>query len=93
MVVQKKFFPNISLDNDEIYIAHLLGIIESIDELSSLQITKGTSGYKFRLAPSVPNYNEILLQEILKFHNQLKIKLTLSKSMKTSSVIFFEIIL
>ena len=91
MNIVKKHFPKISLDNDEIYLYHLIGVIESIDEYSSLQITKGVNGYKFRLAPSLPKYNNSLFEEILKLHNSLRIKLDISKSIKTSSVIFFEI--
>jgi hypothetical protein len=36
-------------------------------------------------------YNEMLLQEILKLHNLFKIKLNLSKSIKSSATITFEI--
>ena len=91
MVISKKFFPKIIPDNDAIYIAHLSGIIDSIDEYSSLEITKNLNSYRFRLAPSIPLYVPSLLEEILKFHNMFKIKLDLSKSIKTSNTIVFEI--
>lgn len=80
-------------DNDTLYLAHLEGIINSVDELSSLEITKSTNSYKFRLAPSLPKYIPMLLEEILKFHNMFRIKLDLSKSIKSSSTIVFEITL
>jgi DNA-binding phage protein len=91
MEVQKKFFPKILSDNDQAYFDHLLGIIDSVDELSSLQITKSSSSYDFRLAPSVPRYTKMLLEEILKFHNMFNIRLDMSKSIKTSGVIMFKI--
>ena len=91
MEINKKFFPQVMKDNETTYFMHLQAIIEAIDELSSLEITKGPTSYHFRLAPSLPMYNEMLLEEILKFHNLFQIKLNLSKSIKTSATICFEI--
>lgn len=78
-------------DNEIAYFAHLEGIIDSIDELCSMEVTKNPHSYHFRIATSVPKYNEMLLQELLKFHNLFQIKLDLSKSIKTSATIVFEI--
>lgn len=91
MEVIRKGFPKIILDNDEVFLSHLEGIISSVDELCSLQIEKTSSSYKIRIAPSVPVYTELLLKEIINFHNLFNIKLDISKSIKTSGVIFFEI--
>lgn len=91
MQINKKFFPEVMQDNELAYFAHLEGIIDSIDELSTLEITKNPHSYHFRLAASVPRYNELLLEELLKFHNIFQIKLDLSKSIKTSATITFEI--
>lgn len=78
-------------DNEIAYLAHLEGIIDSVDELSILEITKNPHTYHFRLAASLPKYNDMLLEELLKFHNLLQIKLNLSKSIKSSATIVFEI--
>lgn len=91
MQIHKKFFPEILLDNDANYLAQLEGIISSVDEHASLEITKAPESYKFRLAPSLPKYTNLLLQEILQFHNMYGIRLDLSKSIKTSSTINFQI--
>lgn len=91
MQLSKKFFPEIIPDNEEVYFQHLEGIIDSIDELSILEITKGLDSYTFRLVPSLPKYNNMLLEEILKFHNLFQIKLDLSKSIKASATISFQI--
>lgn len=91
MIVNKRFFPEVMLDNEIAYFSHLEGIIGSVDELSSVEITKKPNAYHFRIAPSLPMYSQMLLQEILKFHNMFKIKLELSKSIKSSSTICFEI--
>jgi len=91
MTVSKRFFPEVMPDNETAYFAHLEGVINSVDELSSLEITKNPHSYHFRLAPSLPKYNELLLEEILKLHNIFKIKLNLSKSIKASATIVFEI--
>lgn len=79
------------LENEKAYFAHLEGVISSVDEFSSLQITRTNDAYIFRLAPSVPKYNNMLLEEILKLHNMFRIKLDLSKSIKSTGTIVFKI--
>ena len=91
MTVNTKFFQNVLLDNETAYFKNLIGIIESVDELSTLEITKNPNSYHFRLAPSLPKYNELLLEELLKFHNMFQIRLSLSKSIKSSATIVFDI--
>lgn len=91
MLINRKHFPPIISDNEELYFQHLIGVIESVDELSSLQITKIPYGYHFRLAPSLPKYNNMLLEEILKLHNLYGIRLDISKSIKSSGVLSFKI--
>ena len=91
MTVSKRFFPEVMPDNELAYFAHLEGVINSVDELSTLEITKNPHSYHFRLAASLPKYNELLLEEILKLHNIFQIKLNLSKSIKASATIVFEI--
>lgn len=93
MQISKKYFPQVMQDNEMAYFAHLEGIIGSIDELSIVEITKNPNSYHFRIATSVPRYNEMLLEELLKFHNILQIKLDLSKSIKSSATIVFDITL
>ena len=78
-------------DNDEIFLAHLEGVISSVDELCSLEITKSLESYRFRIATSLPKYNNMVIEEILKFCNMFKLRIDMSKSIKTSSVITFEI--
>jgi len=91
MTINKRFFPEVMPDNEVAYFAHLEGVINSVDELSILEITKNPHSYHFRLVPSVPKYNQMLLEEILKLHNVFHIKLKLSKSIKSSATIAFEI--
>jgi hypothetical protein len=93
MQISKKYFPEVMQDNELAYFAHLEGIISSVDELSTLEITRNPNSYHFRLAASVPRYNEMLLEELLKFHNLLQIHLDLSKSIKSSATIVFDITL
>lgn len=91
MQIHKKFFPPVMQDNELAYFAHLEGVIDSVDELAIMEITKNPKSYHFRLAPSLPKYNQLLLEEILKLHNMLHIHLNLSKSIKSSATIVFEI--
>lgn len=78
-------------DNDEVFLAHMEGVISAIDELCSLEITKNLESYRFRIATSLPKYNNMVIEEILKFCNMFKLRIDMSKSIKTSSVITFEI--
>jgi len=91
MEINRKHFPKIMQDNDEVFLAHLEGVISSVDELCSLEITKLSDSYRFRIACSLPMYNNMVIEEILKFCNMFKIRINMSKSIKTSSVISFEI--
>lgn len=91
MQINRRFFPQKMQDNDEIFIASLLGVIESVDELCSVEITKKPEAFHFRIAASVPKYNNMLIEEILKFCNMFKLHIDMSKSIKTSSIITFEI--
>jgi hypothetical protein len=93
MILHKKFFPEVLGDNETAYFLHLLGVIESVDEDCSLEITKHPNSYNFRLAPSLPKYNELIIKELLKLHNLFSIKLDMSKSIKTSGAINFQIYL
>ena len=91
MDINKKHFPKVMQDNDEIFLAHFEGVISSVDELCSLEITKSIDSYRFRIAASLPKYNNMIIEEILKLCNMFKIRVDMSKSIKTSSVITFEI--
>jgi hypothetical protein len=91
MEISRKHFPKVIQDNDEVFLAHLEGVISSVDELCSLEITKLSESYRFRIATSHPMYNNMLIEEILKFCNMFKIRVDMSKSIKTTSVITFEI--
>jgi hypothetical protein len=91
MYIVKKYFPEVMGDNEVAYFNHLFGVIESVDELCSMEITKKPTAYHFRIATSVPKYNEMLLQEILKLNNLFNIRLNMSKSMKSSATIVFDI--
>jgi len=93
MQVEKRFFPKIMADNDEIYFSHLEGIIDSVDELCSMEVVKHPNHYSFRIAPSLAKYTNAIIEELFKFHNQFQIKLNMSKSIKTNAVIAFKITL
>jgi hypothetical protein len=81
------------LDNDENYIQHMSAVVESVDEYASMEIAKACDSYYFRIAASHPRYNMMLLEEILKLNNLYKLKLNLSKSIKSSGTLSFNIAL
>jgi hypothetical protein len=91
MDVNKKFFPSIMPENEAVYFASLYGVIESVDELSSLEITKTPKAYLFRLIPSLPKYTNLIIEELIKFHNLIGIRLDMGKSIKSTAVITYSI--
>ena len=91
MEVQRRGFPTIISDNDEVFIQMLIGVVGSVDELSHVDIVKTPFNLHFRVAPSTPVYFNNLLQEILKLNNMFSIRVEMGKSMKTNSTITFNI--
>ena len=91
MQIIYRFFPEILTDNDENYFQLVSAIIESVDELASLEVCKMPTTYNFRLIPSMPKYTNTLIQELTKLHNLFKIHMEISKSIKSSSVIIYKI--
>lgn len=91
MEIHRKGFTGVIKDNDEMYIRHICGFVESRDELSSLEIFKTPCGYKFRIAPSMPKYINHIMSGLIKINNIYGIHLNFSKSIKSSSVITFDI--
>lgn len=91
MIIKKKFFPAILKENEEMYFAHIEGIMSSVDELCSMQITYTGEKYIFRIAPSHPKYMNLIIEELIKYHNLLNIRLEFSKSIKTTSIILFKL--
>ena len=73
------------------YFQMLQAVIESVDELSQLRINKKPQAVAFVLTPSAPRYAQHLLKEILSYHTAMGIQLTLSKSIRTTTTIQFEI--
>lgn len=91
MEIQKKFFPSILLDNEQNYFAQIEGVISSVDELCNVLITKKADCYDFRIATSLPMYNNMLIEELIKYHNLLNIRLELSKSIKSTGTVQFKV--
>ena len=89
MEVCRKHFPELIPDNDDVFIRHLQGILESIDEFSAMEVTKVPDGIFFRVVSSIPKYTIPLLEEVLKFCNNYKLRLELSKSIKSSGSLTF----
>lgn len=89
MEINKKYFPSVMKENDKIYFSYLEGVVCSVDELCCMQITNKPEKYEFRIATSHPKYTNMLIEEIIKYHNILNIKLEFSKSIKTTSTVSF----
>lgn len=92
IVFQKKHF-DIIPDNDEVYFEYLLGVLEAIDEYTHIQATKIASGYNIRISASAVKYNSAVLKELLRLHTLLGLHIDISKSIKSSGVISYKILL
>lgn len=91
MIVEKRNFPKIMRNNDELYFSHLIGVLESVDELCTLLILKDGDKYIFKISPSIPKYTNSIIDELFKFHNKYNMRLDMSKSIKTTATIAFKI--
>ena len=91
MQIIYRFFPEILTDNDENYFSLLRASVESVDEYASLEVSRMPEPYNFRLIPSMPKYTNTLIQELTKLHNLLHLKMDISKSIKTCSVVSFKL--
>jgi len=80
----------ILLDNDRSYLCLLESVINSVDELSSMEVRKNPNNFSFRIALS-GNYIPVLIKELNSLHNMMKIRVDFSKSIKSSSTLHFKI--
>ena len=78
-------------ENELTYLNYLRAALDSTDELSTVEVYKNPYTYSFRIACSNPRYSQIVLSQLLDFHNLFNIKLDISKSIRNTSTINFEI--
>lgn len=78
-------------ENEKQFFLQLEKSIEQIDELSTMEINRFPNSYNFRIACSSSKYIQPLLKQLLDFHTNLGIKLDVSKSIRNSFTINFEI--
>ena len=78
-------------DNDASYLALLEGMVNSVDEYSTMAITSSPTGYYFRISPSSPKYINLLMDQLTSMNKYFGIMLNFSKSMKSSGVISWNI--
>jgi len=91
MEILRKNFKKIDEDNNEVFISHLIGIIQSVDELSSVELVNDKDVILVRIAPSMAIYINLLIEQLLQFFNLFKMKVEMSKSIKTTNKIVFNI--
>jgi len=84
-------FVTVLPENEKSYFSVLEGLINSVDEFSTLEIRRNLDNYSFRIATSSPIYRSSLIEELNKLHNLFRIKVDFSKSMKTTSTISYKI--
>lgn len=93
MFLKASDLPTIIPDNDFRYFTMLEGIINSVDAKASVDISKKPKSYITRISPSSPDIEDInkIIKEIITLHKLLGIHIDLSKSIKRSGIIFYEI--
>jgi len=78
-------------ENEMTYLNHFQGLVNSSDELATVEIFKNPNTISCRIACSNPRYTQVVLKQILDFHTLLNIKLNLSKSIRATQTINFDI--
>ena len=91
MTIERINFPPVIPDNETTYLNYIEGLISSIDENSSMLMSRGINGLSIRIAPSEYRYFEEILKVIKRFHTMLGIQVEFSKSMKAGMNITFNI--
>lgn len=89
MNIVKKDFPSILKDNELAYFSLLEGVINSVDELSSVEARRNPKNYQFRIATSGREYLNPLIESLNEMHKLFGIKLNYSKSIKSACAITF----
>lgn len=83
--------PSILPDNDILFISHLEGIINTIDEFCYGEVIKSKDEYIFRLTPSIPKFINDIIHQINLINNFFHITVEFSKSIKSTNTITFKI--
>lgn len=91
MTVYYKDVPKTIPDNERAYFGLLEGVLNSTDDLSTMEVRRNPSSYLFRIATSSPVYLVPLVEKLNDLHNLLGIRLNYSKSIKNLSSISFTI--
>lgn len=91
MKIIYKNIGSVVLENDRAYLNVLEAVLNSVDELCTLEINKEPKAYSFRVATSSPSYLTPIIESLNSLHNAFNIKVDFSKSIKSSSSIFYKI--
>lgn len=91
MTVYFKDIPKVIPDNERSYFNLLEGVLNGVDELSTMEVRKNLSNYSFRIATSKPVYLSLVIEKLNELHSMLNIRLSYSKSIKNISAISFTI--
>jgi hypothetical protein len=86
-----KDVPKVIPENEMAYFSILESVVNSIDELSTLEIRKNVDNYSFRVAITSPSYLSPLVEQLNHLHNLLRIHVNYSKSIKSSSSLSYKI--
>lgn len=92
MTIEKTNFSTEHIpDNDAAYFSLLEGIVNSVDQYSTMAITKSPETYHFRISPSSPKLINLLIEQLISMNKCMGIMLNFSKSVKSASSISFNI--
>lgn len=87
----KRKLPTIVLDNDDLFISHLEGVVNSIDEFCWGEVEKAGDYYLFRLNPSIPKYVDEMIRQLNQVNTFFGLRAEFSKSIKSSNNLTFKI--
>lgn len=91
MIVYFRDIPKVIPDNERSYFNLLEAVLNTVDELSTMEVRKNPTNYLFRISTSSPIYLNPIIEKLNDLHNMLGIRLTYSKSIKNLSSISFSI--
>lgn len=93
MIVNRSDLPSILKDNEDIFIQNIKCCIDHSDPAATVDIRKSSSDLIFHILPSIEEFRQGIINNLLVIHRNFGIKIIFSKSLAVSKTISFHVTL
>lgn len=88
----KQGFPKVLRDNDQFYLEFIVDALKHSDPEAAITLHKIESAIKVNIVPSVPEFRQSIIQNLLDAHRLFHIKIIFSKSLALEKSVNYEVI-